>query len=309
MKRLRDIFSPPPEDHGPSKGERRERRLQDALRGFTYFDFFEEVEDWNLQDVDPLQQANTPLLERPTLDQTDNKSKLLLCHDYSGNYHDYESSVRPSAVNAELYSCQYLKFVDTFIYFSHKLVCLPPPSWTNTLHRNGVKVLGTFILEPQTPVERIFTKVNGKYLIAEQLAKMATAYNFDGYLLNFEKKFDTNPIQDILGFIKQLKEALGFNRPVIWYDSLDIYNKLNYQNGLTPKNLEFSLAAGSLFTNYKWTIEKLNKSKELARDSQIKTVDVFFGLDTWAQNTDMPGPPRITFPPDSGGGTSLGFVG
>ncbi|EOA37252.1 hypothetical protein CARUB_v10010798mg, partial [Capsella rubella] len=31
--------------------------------------------------------------------------------------------------------------------FSHSLVTLPPPCWTNTAHRHGVKVLGTFIIE------------------------------------------------------------------------------------------------------------------------------------------------------------------
>ena len=308
-KRLKDILRPPTEDHGPSREERQARRVRDAHRGFTYFDSVDEVEDWGVRDIDPVQQANTPLLKRPVLEQSVHKSKLLLCHDYAGNYHDYESSVRPSTVESELYSCQYLQFVDTFVYFSHKLVCLPPPTWTNTLHRNGVKVLGTFVLEPQSPVERLFTKLDGRYLIAEQLARMASAYNFEGYLLNFEKEFETNFIEDILGFIKQLKKGLGDDRMVIWYDSLDVHNSLNYQNGLTARNLDFSLAADSLFTNYKWTIEKLNKSKELAQINQIATSNIFFGLDTWAQNTNMPGPPRITYPPDSGGGTSLGLVG
>ena len=30
--------------------------------------------------------------------------------------------------------------MDTFVYFAHDLVSLPPPGWTNAAHLNGVKV-------------------------------------------------------------------------------------------------------------------------------------------------------------------------
>ena len=316
-KGLRDILNPPV-DTGPSKEERRSQRLRDVLKGFAYFDTFEELIDWKVGDVDPFQRANTLLVERskgsrkvcapgdcpPT-------TKTLLCHDYKGGYHDYES-VRPSLMDAEMYSCEYLQFVDTFIYFSHKLVCVPPPTWTNLLHRNGVKVLGTFIVEPQTPdVERMLELANGEHVVAKQLAAMADIFGFDGWLLNVEKEFPKGIhglTEKLTNFIKALKRYLGPGNQVIWYDALTANNELDYQNGLTLLDVEFAKAADALFTNYKWTEKHLINSKKVAEAAGIDTSSIYFGIDVWAQNTNMPGPPRITFPSKGGGGTNTGLV-
>ena len=288
-KKLKDIIGP--QDPGPSKEERLAQRLQDALKGLLYFDDFEQVEEWQSHDVIHYQRANTPLLRRSEPGHTNSKtpqtSKLVLCHDYKGGYHDYEG-VRPLPVTSAVYSCDYLQFVDTFIYFSHKLACIPPSTWTNTLHRNGVKVLGTFILEPQTiDANHFLSKSDGKYHIAEQLAAMALYYGFDGWLLNVEKEFSTNVTTEILSFVTELKEALGTGYQVIWYDALTVENELKYQNGLTSKNLKFARAANSILTNYKWTESSLHVSKDVALQSGVDPTHIFFGIDTWAQNTNM----------------------
>ncbi|MCJ1399165.1 hypothetical protein MMC11_002367 [Xylographa trunciseda] len=309
-KKLRDILNPFPGARGPSPEERLKQRLQDALRGFAYFDTFDEVLGWSQDLVDPLQQANTPLSERlsnPTL-QSGPKSKVLLCHDYKGGYHDYES-VRSRPLKDELYSCENLQYVDSFIYFSHKLCCVPPPSWINTSHRNGVKVLGTFLVEPQTPeIERILTLKDGKYVVANILADMAHTYGFDGWLLNIEKKFASNSTQEMVTFIKSLKEALGDGSQVIWYDALTVGNEVRYQNGLTEQNLPFAKAADILFTNYKWTESNLDKTKDVALTHDLDNSRISFGIDVWAQNVGTSGRPRVTFPPEGGGGTNTGLV-
>lgn len=314
-KKLRDILHGSPEDTGPSKEERLAQRHRDILKGFAYFDTFEELEDWLPEHVDPIQVANTPLLQRPGPITQKGKvaktSKILLCHDYKGGYHDYES-VRPAAVDTEEYSCEYLQYVDTFIYFSHKLVCVPPPSWTNTLHRNGVKALGTFIVEPQSPdVGRILREVDGDFVVAKQLALMADNFGFDGWLLNIEREFPGHIIdcsKRLTRFIENLKKHIGVDREVIWYDALTIDNEVKYQNGLTEKNVVFARAAEVLFTNYKWTATNVFAARQIAKENAISTESVFFGIDVWAQNTNMPGPPRITYPPEGGGGTNTGVV-
>ena len=93
------------------------------------------------------------------------------------------------------------------------------------------------------------------------------------------------------------------------FSALTNDNKVCYQNGLTPKNAPFALAADSLFTNYKWTEERLNDAKITGERYGLHPTETYFGIDVWAQNTDMPGPPRrITFPPKGGGGTNTGLV-
>lgn len=312
-KKLRDILNPPT-DHGPSKEERRAQRLGDILKGFAYFDDFDELNAFTPGNVDPVQKANTPLLVRSEAGVHDGSfpnTRVLLCHDYHGGYHDYES-VRPIALEHEPYSCNYLQYVEIFVYFSHKLACVPPPSWTNTMHRNGVKSLGTFIVEPGTAdIEKMLALVDGEYIVAKQLASMTHAFGFDGWLLNIEKEF-LKPTEEVFerlsGFIRRLKHLLGDEMKVIWYDALNIENKVDYQNGLTAKNQDFARSADALFTNYKWNKVRLQEARIAAGIYGIKTTDIFFGIDVWAQNTNMPGPPRVTYPPQGGGGTNTGVA-
>ena len=305
-------MNPNPVDTGPSEKEREAQRLRDTLKGFAYFDNFEEALNWHSKAVDPLQRANTPLFARAKgyfNGLSEQQTKLLLCHDYKGGYHDYEG-VRPEALEEELYSCAHLQYLDLFVYFSHKLVCVPPATWINLCHRNGVKVLGTFIVEPQTTnVERIFTKLHGRYSLAQKLAEMAYIFGFDGWLLNIEKKFAADYTTEMVEFIMQLKDELRSGSQVVWYDALNTDNEVRYQNGLTRKNLPFAKAADGLFTNYKWTEDKLQEAKELATEYDLDLLKLYFGIDVWAQNTDMLGPPRVTWPPDNGGGTNTGWVG
>ena len=223
-KKLRDILNPPA-DTGPSRADRRRQRLSDAPRGLVYFDDFDELEAWSAEDVDPVQRANTPILKRSasqTHDHVGSTTVVLLCHDHSGGYHDYET-VRPSLRQDKMYTCNYAQYVDTFVYFSHKLVCVPPPTWINSMHRNGVKVLGTFIVEPgKAHVERLLRQANGEFIVAKQLAAMADVFGFDGWLLNVELEFPKairNPTWKICALIRSLKRLLGPTGNVVWCKS------------------------------------------------------------------------------------------
>ncbi|KAK5018701.1 hypothetical protein LTR16_002199, partial [Cryomyces antarcticus] len=277
----------------PVADEREEQRRKDVLKGFAYFDTFDQVESWNPEDVDLLQLSNTPLLLR-TRRRNESpvaKSNVLLCHDYSGNYHDYEAC-QGIGVDIESYCCEYLQYVDAFIYFSHKLVCIPPPMFINTCHRNGVTILGTFIVEPQNSgIERILRREvtqgtpneHWSYPLARQLAQMALCYGFDGWLINIEKTFpighwDPHMLQ---GFITQLKLELGRGGRVIWYDALTKNNNVAFQNSLTDKNIEFARSAGSILTNYQWNGDLARQAKTMAVSNQLSPEDVFFGIDVW----------------------------
>ena len=178
------------------------------------------------------------------------------------------------------------------------------------MHRNGVKALGTFIIESEKlQIERMFEHNRGVFVVAQQLADMADAYGFDGWLLNIEAELPkAMEIIQLNRFIESLKLLLGPKRSVAWYDALTVDNEVDYQNGLNVKNLPFALAADSLFTNYKWTEKKLDEARIVAERNGLDIAKIHFGVDLWAQNTNMPGPPRVTFPPKGGGGTNTGLV-
>lgn len=222
----RHLFPSP--DTGPTPEERAKQRELDRLKGFAYFDTFDQLETWSEIDSDNLQRANTPLLARSPIAGAEaaKNAAVLLCHDYSGNYHSYEA-VQGTGVDQESYTCEYLQYVDSFVYFSHKLVCLPPPSWTNTLHRNGVQALGTILIEPQTKDSHRLLKQNefGNlpesdhiFPLAKKLAEIAQHHGFDGYLVNIEKPFSSASWDPCVlqSFLRQLRENLGSTGSLIW---------------------------------------------------------------------------------------------
>ncbi|KAF3036705.1 hypothetical protein E8E12_006380 [Didymella heteroderae] len=104
----RHLFPSP--DTGPTPEERRKQRALDSLKGFTYFDTFEQLETWIDADSDPLQRASTPLLLRSCKTDGDlDKAMVLLCHDYAGNYHDYEGTTS-IGLDDEKYACERLQY-------------------------------------------------------------------------------------------------------------------------------------------------------------------------------------------------------
>jgi mannosyl-glycoprotein endo-beta-N-acetylglucosaminidase len=112
--------------------------------------------------------------------------------------------------------------MDVFVYFSHSLVTLPPPCWTNTAHRHGVKVLGTFITEwdegKATCKELLATKESAQ-MYAERLAELAAALGFDGWLINIENVIDEVQIPNLMVFVSHLTKVMHSSVPgglVIW---------------------------------------------------------------------------------------------
>ena len=95
------------------------------------------------------------------------------------------------------------------------------------MHRNGVKILGTFLVEHDTgPVElrKIFeegTDGPDASFYVNQLVSLAKTYGFDGWLLNFESSFPSGtfdlPIfQSWLDYLKDEMHRAVTGSQVIW---------------------------------------------------------------------------------------------
>ena len=167
------------------------KRKDHDVRGFAYFDSFKEVYDWDASKVDHLHKANTPLLERPPM-PVKGSSILLEMNDYRGAYVEggYEAG-QGTIVERMDYNNEYWQRVEVFNYFSHHRVTIPPAAWINAGHRNGALVLGTFCIEtgdgsPPKDSKYILEMKDGKYRLADTLARMAACYGFDGWLMNVE---------------------------------------------------------------------------------------------------------------------------
>ncbi|KAI5367981.1 Putative glycoside hydrolase, family 85, cytosolic endo-beta-N-acetylglucosaminidase [Septoria linicola] len=297
----------------PSKcaGSGESKRVLDVLKGFTYLASFDELQQWSEEFADPLQRSNTPLVQRARGDDDDERSKVMLIHDYAGGYNDYESA-QGVEVFTEQYSCEYLQNVESFVYFSHHLVSVPPPTWTNTCHRNGVKVLGTFIVEPgASQVDSILEQDDlGSYWVARKLACMAKHYDFDGWLVNIEAAFSIFSWSSgrLERFLRQLRAELGQGSQLVWYDALTSFNFVWYQNTLNYLNVSFALAAGSILTNYAWTPELALTGKSRAIQSGLGLGNIYYGIDVYAQNSQHGSKhKRTTWPKVNGGGTGTGM--
>lgn len=202
-----------------------------ASHDFIHLDSMQELADWNPESSfkHTPNVSNTPLRLRPTSTSeppTESSiARLLVCHDFKGGYHPSESSQGRCPFIGPVYTAEYLQYISTFVYFSHKRVTIPPSSWINLMHRNGVRVLGTFIVEQDegsSEIERIFERGSeGEFLFATQLARIAETYGFDGWLLNLESsfpagKFSPYQLQKFLRELKSATEALVPRSEIIW---------------------------------------------------------------------------------------------
>ncbi|KAL1307977.1 hypothetical protein HN51_049888 [Arachis hypogaea] len=232
----------------------------------------------------PFNKASVPLIQTPT--SSSNRGKILVCHDMAGGYLD--DKYVQGGTNSDAYSLWHWYLIDSFVYFSHNLVTLPPVTWTNTAHRHAVKVLGTFLTEGEggrdVCNELLSTKESAQ-IYAERLAELASQLGFDGWLLNMEVDLDSVQIPNLKEFVNHLTLTMHSSVPgslVIWYDSVTDDGSLNYQNQLNKYNKPFFDICDGIFANYSWEENYPKLSADVAGDRKY---DVYMGIDVFGRGT------------------------
>lgn len=102
----------------------------------------------------------------------------------TGGY--YEDKWAQGSTSSDTYVFEFWQCVDTFIYFAHVLVTIPPVGWINAAHRNGANILGTFILEWEAGAkvcQELFKNRESAAHAAKQLARIAGWFGFEGWLV------------------------------------------------------------------------------------------------------------------------------
>uniref|UniRef100_A0A0D3AEJ5 mannosyl-glycoprotein endo-beta-N-acetylglucosaminidase n=1 Tax=Brassica oleracea var. oleracea TaxID=109376 RepID=A0A0D3AEJ5_BRAOL len=216
----------------------------------------------------------------------DHRPRVLVCHDMKGGYVD-DKWVQ-GCENDAGYAIWHWYLMDVFVYFSHSLVTIPPPCWTNTAHRHGVKVLGTFITEwdegKATCSEMLASKESAQ-MYAERLAELSSSLGFDGWLINIENEIDEEQIPNLMEFVSHLTKVLHLSTPgalVIWYDSVTIHGDLKWQDHLNEKNKPFFDLCDGIFMNYTWKESYPKLSAEVAGDRKY---DVYMGIDVFGRGS------------------------
>ncbi|KAI0059337.1 hypothetical protein BV25DRAFT_1889956 [Artomyces pyxidatus] len=239
--------------------------------------------------------------------------KLLVCHDFKGGYAE-----SPSALS---YTFNFWPLCDSFVYFSHHRVTIPPSGWISAAHRHGVKMLGTLIFEhaeseadslrllfgrlPSSKTGPAATSSTDSSPVpvsphyARILADLAHQRGFDGYLLNFEYHLRADggvgharALAAWIALLRdELKAKVGPHAEVIWYDSIVFTGQLRWQDRLNTYNLPFFVPSTGFFTNYTWapTYPSLTTQFFLSLDPALtagKTLrDIYTGVDVWGRGS------------------------
>ncbi|KAG2234434.1 hypothetical protein INT48_007182 [Thamnidium elegans] len=261
-----------------------------------------ELRDWVPTKQDEFNIPNVPLQPR---ERNALKPRLLLTHDMAGGYK--QDKFIQGNDYSDIYSVQYWHLADMFNYFSHERVSIPPVNWTNACHRNGVKSLGTFLVEGNNQMHEMEALLHGPPLDSGSddddpmrlwspfyADKLGNHYGFDGWLFNIECEFfpfPTNPktkAEELAKFMHYFKEKMHVEIPgsqVIWYDSMTNDGDVDWQNNLTCKNELFFRNSDGIFLNYWWKKEYPEMARRFAERLGKSGLDVYFGTDVWGRRT------------------------
>lgn len=200
----------------------------------------------------------------------------------------------------------YWQYVDLLVYWGGSsgegLIVAPSPDVVDMGHKNGVPVIGT-VFFPQAAhggklewLDTFLTKDEaGSFPMVAKLVEVATTYGFDGWFINQESEGSeeaplTKAHADLMQeFIKAFKAAAP-QLELVYYDSMTVDGKMDWQNALTDKNAAFmadaegNRVADDMFLNFWWTEEELAE-QELLKASAEKAAEI--GVDPYSLYAGM----------------------
>ena len=291
----------------------------------------EEDEDliFNVSTV-PLAER-VPVEELETVNDTQNKDTKVMAVSIMNASTSGNAPHGLNKMNANTFS--YWQYVDTLVYWGGSsgegLIVAPSPDVVDAGHKHGVKVIGTVFM-PQAGhggkmewLDDLLTEKDGSFPVADKLIEVAQTYGFDGWFMNQETegteeepltKEHADKMQKFLAYFKEKAPDLQ----LVYYDSMTVDGKMDWQNALTKKNAAYltgsdSNGADEMFLNFWWTEDKLAKkellksSAKLAEKLSINPYDLYAGVDVQSNGYDTPIKLNLFENPQGGTYTSLGL--
>lgn len=174
--------------------------------GYPCLMSFAELDAWSPASVDPRQRVSVPLAARPEPPTP----KVVVGLDLTDfNYSPLADGSTQGGPIDNLYAFNHWQQADIAYYFKHSLVSVPPVVWTNAAHRNGVQMLGVIEADFTGGGDQFNDLFTDEHVerTTEQLATMASAFGFDGWL--FDPENGAEPNQNMVGSIAALRSQ-GF---------------------------------------------------------------------------------------------------
>lgn len=272
-----------------------------------------------------------PAEELETVNETQNKDTKVMAVSIMNGSTSGNSPHGLNKMNANTFS--YWQYVDTLVYWGGSsgegLIVAPSPDVVDAGHKHGVKVIGTIFM-PQAGhggkmewLDDLLTEKDGSFPVADKLIEVANTYGFDGWFMNQETEgTDDQPLtkehaDKMKRFLSYYKEKAP-QLQLVYYDSMTVDGKMDWQNALTKKNAAYltgsdSDGADEMFLNFWWTEDKLAKkellksSAKLAEKLGINPYDLYAGVDVQSNGYDTPIKWNLFENPQGGTYTSLGL--
>ena len=205
-----------------------------------------------------------------------------------------------------VFAFNYWQYVDLFVMWGGSavegLILSPNATWIDAGHRNGVKVLGTVFFPPnpyggkmEWVEEFLEEDAQGRFPLADKLIEVAHYYGFDGWFINQETRGGTpetaEKMRQFLAYYQRHKKE---GMEMIWYDAMVPSGDVDWQNELNDKNAPFfqdgsQLLAESVFINFDWNAERLERSRQTALALHRNPYDLYAGIDVQARGYFTPG--------------------
>lgn len=179
--------------------------------------------------------------------------------------------------------------IDYFNYFSHNYITIPPLSWINAAHRNGVPVLGTLIVEfdrAKPILDELLRSSHNIDRYVEALVVVTKNFGFDGWLLNIECKADAHQVPFLKQFVRQMSKRIHEEIPngvVFWYDSVIESGELKWQNEVNRSNIDMYQGTDGILLNYGWKEGHLQRTVNILNNDPNKLAKVFVGIDVFGR--------------------------
>ncbi|XP_031628617.1 cytosolic endo-beta-N-acetylglucosaminidase [Contarinia nasturtii] len=215
------------------------------------------------------------------------RPKVLVCHDMAGNYRG-DRFIHGSK-KFDDYRFYHWAGIDFFNYFSHNYITIPPLSWINAGHRNGVPVLGTIIVEfdnAKKTLDELLCSRQDLYRYVEAFVLVTKSFGFDGWLLNIECGIDEEQVPKLKEFVRQMTKRIKEEIPngtVIWYDSVIESGSLSWQNEVNENNIDMYHGTDGILLNYWWRNESLQRTVDILKKDPEEMAKVFVGIDVFGR--------------------------